>query len=96
MLLIHHLLRLNVYTFNLSFLLYADDSVLLSQSAQGIQHCLNISCCFCQSWCLDIIYNKSKVFVSRFIINSLISVISDHELGYLWLFNMKFTYQKSK
>ena len=44
-------------------LLYADDVVLVSQSAQGLQNCLDKLGNYCQSWCLDIYYNKSQVLL---------------------------------
>ncbi|MEW8544951.1 MAG: reverse transcriptase family protein, partial [Candidatus Thiodiazotropha sp.] len=48
---------------NFNCLLYAYDVVLISQSAKGLQNCLNMFGNYCQSWCLDINYNKSKVLV---------------------------------
>ena len=44
-------------------LLYADDVVLVSQSAKGLQNCLNKLGDYSQNWCLDINYDKSKVLV---------------------------------
>ena len=44
-------------------LLYADDVVLVSQSARGLQNCLNKFGDYCQKWCLDINYDKSKILV---------------------------------
>ena len=44
-------------------LLYADDLIILSESASGLQNCLNVVGKFCSTWGLDINYNKSKVMV---------------------------------
>ena len=44
-------------------LLYADDLIILSESALGLQNCLNVFGKFCSKWGLDINYNKSKVMV---------------------------------
>ena len=44
-------------------LLYADDLVILSESASGLQNCLDAVGNFCSTWGLDINYNKSKVMV---------------------------------
>ena len=44
-------------------LLYADDLVILSESASGLQNCLDVVGNFCSTWGLDINYNKSKVMV---------------------------------
>ena len=44
-------------------LVCADDLVILSESASGLQNCLDAVGIFCSSWGLDINYNKSKVIV---------------------------------
>ena len=44
-----------------SCLLYADDIVLLSESAQGLQNILNKVKIFCDKWNLQV--NKSKVMI---------------------------------
>ena len=31
-------------------LLYADDLIILSESASGLQNCLNVVCKFCSTW----------------------------------------------
>ena len=46
-----------------SCLLYADDIVLLSESAQGLQNLLNKLKIFCYKWNLQININKSKVMI---------------------------------
>ena len=44
-------------------LLYADDIILLSESATGLQKCLNTLSQYCKSWCLNVNYDKSKVMI---------------------------------
>ena len=44
-------------------LLYADDLVILSESASDLQKCLNVVGKFCTTRGLDTKYNKSKVIV---------------------------------
>jgi hypothetical protein len=44
-------------------LLYADDIVLLSESAQGLQNLLNKVKIFCDKWNLQVNINKSKVMI---------------------------------
>ena len=46
-----------------SCLLYADDIVLLSESAQGLQNLLNKLKIFCDKWNLLVNKNKSKVMI---------------------------------
>ena len=46
-----------------SCLLYADDIVLLSESAQGLQNLLNKLKIFCDKWHLQVNINKSKVMI---------------------------------
>jgi hypothetical protein len=40
-----------------------DDLVLLSESQEGQQNCLNKTCEYCKSWGLEINYTKSKVMI---------------------------------
>jgi hypothetical protein len=47
----------------LSHLLWADDLLLLSQSAEGLQNCLNTLNKFCSTWYLTINIEKSKVMI---------------------------------
>ena len=49
----------------LFLLLYADDIVLFSESASGLQNCLNILHDYCQKWKLTVYVDKSKVMVFR-------------------------------
>ena len=48
---------------NLLCIVYVDDLIILSESASGLQNCLNVVGKFCSTWGLDINYNKSKVMV---------------------------------
>ena len=47
----------------LNSLLYADDLFLLSESAEGLQNCMNKVYSYCLNWGLAINYNKSKVMI---------------------------------
>ena len=47
----------------LNSLLYADDLLLLSESAEGLQNCMNKVYNYCLNWGLAINYNKSKVMI---------------------------------
>ena len=47
----------------LNCLMYADDLVLLSETASGLQNCLDATGSFCSKWGLNINYSKSKVMV---------------------------------
>ena len=44
-------------------LLYADDLILISKSANGLQERLNALNRFCKDWCLTVNINKTKVLV---------------------------------
>ena len=44
-------------------LLYADDLVLISESPQGLQHCIDALCNYCDDWGLNVNTNKTKVMV---------------------------------
>ncbi|XP_021350729.1 uncharacterized protein LOC110448677 [Mizuhopecten yessoensis] len=46
-------------------LLYADDSVLFSESPEGLQSALNVFQQYCKIWKLNINVNKTKVMVFR-------------------------------
>ncbi|MCG8431127.1 MAG: hypothetical protein MJA29_08130, partial [Candidatus Omnitrophica bacterium] len=46
-----------------SCLLYADDIVLLSETAEGLQNCLNGLQKFCSSWGLSVNLKKTKILV---------------------------------
>ena len=47
----------------LNCLMYADDVILVSQSEQILQNCLNKLETYCEHWCLDINMNKTKSLV---------------------------------
>ena len=47
----------------LNSLLYADDFLLLSESAEGLQNCMNNVDNYCLNWGLEINYDKSKVMI---------------------------------
>ena len=47
----------------LNSLLYADDFLLLSESADGLQNCMNKVDNYCLNWGLEINYDKSKVMI---------------------------------
>ena len=47
----------------LSSLLYADDLVILSQTATGLQNAINILNNFCNKWKLNVNLKKTKVVV---------------------------------
>jgi hypothetical protein len=44
---------------------YADDSIILSESAEGLQHCLNKLHGYCKHWHLDIDLDKTKVIIMK-------------------------------
>ena len=48
---------------SLHCLMYADDVIILSQSAEGLQQKLNKLQMFCDDWCLDVNINKTKVLI---------------------------------
>jgi len=48
---------------SINSLLYADDLLLLSESSEGLQNCMNKVYEYCSRWGLDINYQKSKVIV---------------------------------
>ena len=43
---------------NFNCLLYADDIILLSESKVGLQNCLDKLSQCCESWCLNVNYEK--------------------------------------
>ena len=47
----------------INFLAYADDIVLLSQSSEGLQNCLNSFHRYCEKWKLEINSSKSKIMI---------------------------------
>ena len=49
--------------FKLFVKLYADDTVLLSETKEGMQQSLDIFQLYCDLWKLDVNINKTKVMV---------------------------------
>ena len=47
----------------LNCLMFADDLVLVSQSAEGLQNCLNKLQTYCKKWCLTVNTDKTKVVI---------------------------------
>ena len=47
----------------LSHLLFADDLVLISETQEGLQHCINQLDVYCNTWKLDINVHKTKVMI---------------------------------
>ena len=47
----------------LNCLMFADDLVLISQSAIGLQKCMNNLNAYCEKWCLTINTDKTKVII---------------------------------
>lgn len=48
---------------SLSCLLYADDVVLISESAKGLQNCMNNLSNYCKKWNLTVNIDKSKIMI---------------------------------
>ena len=48
---------------NVSCLLYADDLVLISELAIGLQNSLNILSCYCDKWNLTGNLDKAKIMI---------------------------------
>ena len=55
-----HNVYLNDSTNHIHCLMYADDMVILSSTAEGLQHKLDILEGFCNDWCLKVNTNKIK------------------------------------
>ena len=43
--------------------MFADDLVLISETAEGLQNCLNALQNYCDKWCLSINTDKTKVMI---------------------------------
>ena len=85
----------------LNSLLYADDLLFLSESAEGLRNCMNKVYNYCLNWGLAINHNKSKVMIfdksgrmisRKFYINdkSIESVYQYTYLGVLFSLNGSF------
>lgn len=89
-------------------LMYADDVILLSSSASGLQEKLNLLQAFCDDWCLSINIEKTKVLIfnkagrlinaHRFVIfgNTLACTNSYKYLGILFSASGTFTHAKKQ
>ena len=55
--------QVSLYDRNISCLLYADDVVLLSTSANGLQNCLSSLESYCQQWGLTVNLDKTKIMI---------------------------------
>lgn len=53
----------DVGSYHLSCLLYADDVILVSKTAPGLQRCINKLEEYCDQWCLEVNLDKSKVLI---------------------------------
>ena len=62
-----------------SCLLYTDDIVLLSESAQSLQNHLNKLKSFCDKWNLHVNINKSKVMI----FNKFGKILKGHNFFYI-------------
>ena len=49
--------------FKLLVLLYADDTVIMSEASNGLQSALNVYKDYCKQWKLTVNINKSKVVI---------------------------------
>ena len=53
---------ITINNIKLSCLMYADDIVLISESAKGLQNCLNKLSNYCDIWNLSVNIDKYKVY----------------------------------
>ena len=53
----------DIGTYHLNCLLYADDVILMSKTEIGLQSCVSKLGKYCDDCCLEINYNKTKVIV---------------------------------
>ena len=51
----------DIGTYHLNCLLYADDVILLSKNEEGLHNCLTKLETYCADWCLDVNFDKTKV-----------------------------------
>ena len=58
--------------------MYADDVILLSSFAAGLQQKLDLLQTFCEYWCLSINIEKTKILI----FNKAGRLINDHQ--YIW------------
>ena len=55
----------DIGNYHLNCLLYADDVILMSKTQTGLQHCIGKLGKYCDDWCREVNYDKSKVIVLR-------------------------------
>ena len=91
----------------LFILLYADDTVLMSESVHGMQHMLNVFSDYCDTWKLHVNFEKTKVVIfsrrrdkskTKFIFKDKDLLMSENYnyLGVLFNFNNSFMNAKKK
>ena len=96
-----------LHNLNLHCLMYADDVIILSESASGLQEKLKILENYCSDWCLKVNVNKTKVITfnkagrlikSSFIFqnNDIECVSSYRYLGLFFSASGSFSYAKSE
>ena len=96
-----------LHNLNLHCLMYADDVIILSESASGLQEKLKILENYCSDWCLNVNVNKTKVITfnkvgklikSIFIFqnNDIECVSSYRYLGLFFSASGSFSYAKSE
>ena len=90
---------LNLNGHNINHLLFADDLLIFSESKEGLQHCLNETGTYCNTWRLNINVKKTKVMLfskgkrdyskfSFFIQNSELEIVEKYKyLGIVFHFN---------
>ena len=59
----HHLDDSLMVFLKIFLLLYADDTIILSNSAEGLQKALNAYSAYCSEWKLEVNYSKSKILI---------------------------------
>lgn len=53
------------YSYLLHYIVYADDTVILSETEEAMQRSLNIFQLYCEKWKLEVNLNKTKVMIFR-------------------------------
>ena len=59
----HHLDDSLMVFLEIFLLLYADDTIILSNTAEGLQNALDTYSRYCAQWKLTVNYNKSKILI---------------------------------
>ena len=101
-----HLMETLLIYLKVFILLYADDTAILADSADDLQHALNIYADYCEFWRLTINRQKSKVLIfskgklsnySFELNNSTLEIVKEYKyLGILFSKNNSFLATKSK